>query len=64
MDGLNASINSLHKQQAAEQSRMTNKEAALRKQFTALDVQISKLNSTSSYLTQQLAQIAALNTSN
>ena len=63
MDGLNASITSLHKQQVAEQSRMTDKEAALRKQFTALDVQISKLNSTSSYLTQQLAQIAALNTS-
>ena len=64
MDGLNASINSLSKQQTAEKSRLTDKEAALRKQFTALDVQISKLNSTSSYLTQQLAQIAALNTSN
>jgi flagellar hook-associated protein 2 len=61
--GLNATITSLHKQQEAEQARLTNREAALRKQFTALDTQISKLNSVSSYLTQQLAQIAALSSS-
>jgi flagellar hook-associated protein 2 len=63
VDGLNASITSLKKQEDAEQTRLTNKEAALRKQFTALDTQISKLNSVSSYLTQQLAQIASLSTS-
>lgn len=64
MDGLNASITSLRKQEDAEQTRLNNKEAALRKQFTALDMQISKLNSTSTYLTQQLKQIANLNSSN
>ena len=61
--GLNASITSLRKQEEAEQTRLSNREAALRKQFTALDTQISKLNSVSSYLTQQLAQISALSTS-
>lgn len=64
MDGLNASITSLRKQQEAEQTKLSNREAALRKQFTALDVQISKLNSTSIYLTQQLEQIANLTSSN
>jgi flagellar hook-associated protein 2 len=61
--GLNASITGLRKQQEAEQTRLSNREAALRKQFTALDTQISKLNSVSSYLTQQLAQIASLSSS-
>lgn len=64
MGGLNASITSLRKREEAEQTRLVNKEAALRKQFTALDTQISKLNSTSTYLTQQLAQIANLSSSN
>jgi flagellar hook-associated protein 2 len=64
VNGLNASITSLKKQEDAEQTRLTNKEAALRKQFTALDTQISKLNSLSSYLTQQLTQIANLTSSN
>lgn len=61
--GLNSSITGLRKQQEAEQNRLTNREAALRKQFTALDTQISKLNSVSSYLAQQLAQIASLSSS-
>jgi flagellar hook-associated protein 2 len=61
--GLNASITSLKKREDAEQLRLTNKEAALRKQFTTLDTQISKLNSLSSYLTQQLTQIANLTSS-
>ncbi len=64
MEGLNASITSLKKREDAEQTRLINKEAALRKQFTALDTQISSLNSLSSYLTQQLTQIANLTSSN
>ena len=64
MDGLNASITSLKKREDAEQTRLVNKEAALRKQFTTLDTQISKLNSLSSYLSQQLTQIANLTSSN
>jgi flagellar hook-associated protein 2 len=64
MEGLNASITSLKKREDAEQARLINKEAALRKQFTALDTQISSLNSLSSYLTQQLTQIANLTSSN
>ena len=57
-------LNFVKKREDAEQTRLTNKEAALRKQFTALDTQISKLNSLSSYLTQQLTQIANLTSSN
>jgi flagellar hook-associated protein 2 len=40
--------------------RMTAIEARYRAQFTALDTLISNLNSTSSFLTQQLASLANL----
>lgn len=43
--------------------RLTQKEAALVKQYSALDSLVASLNTTSSYLTTQLAQIAAVSRS-
>jgi flagellar hook-associated protein 2 len=62
-DGLTKSIASVKKDEDRWSDRLTTKEADLRKQFTALDTKLSGLTSTSTYLTQQLAQIAALSTS-
>ena len=61
-DGISKSIASVKKDEDRWSDRLTTKEAALRKQFTALDTKLSSLTSTSTYLTQQLAQIAALST--
>jgi flagellar hook-associated protein 2 len=58
-NGVNASITSLQKQESDMNTRLAAKETALRAQFTALDSQISSMNSTSTYLTQELAQIQA-----
>lgn len=60
-DGLNSSIKDLGKSRDALNLRLTNIEAQYRKQFTALDVMLSNMNSTSNYLTQQLAALANLN---
>lgn len=56
-DGINASIRRLNVDQQAEQLRQTSIEARYRAQFTALDTMISSMNSTSSFLTQQLANL-------
>ncbi|MBA4285983.1 MAG: hypothetical protein C0434_10690 [Xanthomonadaceae bacterium] len=56
-DGLNARIKDLGKQQQAVDTRMAAYEARTRAQFTALDTLMSKLGSTSTYLTQQLANL-------
>ncbi|WP_301102922.1 flagellar filament capping protein FliD [Propionivibrio sp.] len=56
-DGLNASIKSLDKQGEKILDRLTQIEARYRKQFTTLDTTISNLNKTSTYLTQQLANL-------
>lgn len=58
--GLDRSIALLKKQEAAETTRLNNRETALRAQFTALDTKLGSLASTSNYLAQQLAQIAGL----
>ncbi|KIF82139.1 flagellar filament capping protein FliD [Noviherbaspirillum autotrophicum] len=58
-DGLNRSIKDIDKQNEVLNARLADTEARYRKQFTALDTLISKMNSTSTYLTQQLAQISA-----
>lgn len=60
-EGLNASIKDLTKRYDAMESRLTDIEARYRKQFTALDVMIASMNSTSDFLTQQLDQIKNLN---
>jgi flagellar hook-associated protein 2 len=58
-DGLNASIKAVAKQRDDFSTHLTQVEAMYRKQFTALDTMISSMQSTQSYLTQQLAAIAA-----
>lgn len=57
-DGLNKSIADITKQRDALNTRLTLTEARLRKQYSSLDVTLSSMNSTSNYLTQQLAALA------
>jgi len=56
-DGLNARIKDLGKQQIAVDTRISAYQARTLKQFNSLDSLLSKLQSTSSYLTQQLARL-------
>ena len=58
-DGLNASIKDVAKQRDAFSDHLTQLEAMYRKQFTSLDTMLQSMQSTQSYLTQQLAAIAA-----
>lgn len=58
-DGINASIKSVADQRATFTQHLTQLQALYTKQFTALDTTIASLQSTQSYLTQQLAAIAA-----
>ncbi len=60
-DGLNQSIKDVGNSRDALNVRLTSIEAQYRKQFTALDVMISNMTSTSNYLTQQLAALANFN---
>jgi len=55
-DGLNAQLKDIGKQKLALDNRMALVEARYRAQFTALDTLISRLKTTSSYLTQQLSK--------
>lgn len=56
-EGLNASIKNITKQSEVLANRLTQIEARYRKQFTALDVAISSMTKTSTFLTQQLANL-------
>ena len=56
-DGINSSIVSIGNQRAALNLRLAATQARYQAQYTALDLLMSKLNSTSSYLTQQLANL-------
>jgi flagellar hook-associated protein 2 len=58
-DGLNASIKQVATQRDKFSDRLTAIEARYRAQFTALDTMLSSMQTTQSYLTQQLAAIAA-----
>jgi flagellar hook-associated protein 2 len=58
-DGLNVSIKSVADQRDKFSQRLTEIEARYRAQFTALDTMLQSMQSTQSYLTQQLAAIAA-----
>lgn len=58
-DGLNVSIKSVADQRDKFSERLTAIEARYRAQFTALDTMLASMQSTQSYLTQQLAAIAA-----
>jgi flagellar hook-associated protein 2 len=57
---LNQKSVDLQKQQAKLETRMAQVEARYRQQFTALDSLLSKLSSTSSFLTQQLSSISKI----
>ncbi|GAA4015274.1 flagellar filament capping protein FliD [Actimicrobium antarcticum] len=57
-DGINASLKSLAKSKVDLSATIAQNEKRYRAQYTALDSIISKMNTTSSYLTQQLASIA------
>ncbi len=56
-EGIQTSIKGLGKQSEAIVLRLKNIEARYRKQFTDLDVMMSNMNQTSTYLTQQLANL-------
>jgi flagellar hook-associated protein 2 len=56
-DGINETIKNIDKRIEAMNVRLEAVEARYRAQFTALDTTLSSLNSTSSYLTQQLATL-------
>ncbi|MEO8016366.1 MAG: flagellar filament capping protein FliD [Pseudomonadota bacterium] len=57
---LNQKSVELQKQQVALETRMAAVEARYKKQFNALDSLLSKLQSTSSFLTQQLSSISKI----
>jgi flagellar hook-associated protein 2 len=57
--GLNNSIKAIGKDRDKFSERLTAIEARYRTQFTALDTMLSSMQSTQTYLTQQLAAIAA-----
>lgn len=59
-EGINASIKALTKSQADMAARLNIVERRYRAQFTALDLTVSKMNTTSTFLSQQLAQISNL----
>ena len=55
--GLQASIKSIAGSKSAFENRMTKVEANMRAQFVALDKTIASMNNTSTFLTQQLANL-------
>ncbi|MGQ0509185.1 MAG: flagellar filament capping protein FliD [Betaproteobacteria bacterium] len=57
IEGLNASLNANGRRQAAFNARLVDIEARMRAQFTALDLMMSRMSQTSTYLTQQLANL-------
>lgn len=62
-DGINQSIESIEDRREVLNRRLVDIEARLRKQFTALDVLISGLSQTSTFLEQQLANLPSTSSS-
>ncbi|OEZ91049.1 MULTISPECIES: flagellar filament capping protein FliD [unclassified Janthinobacterium] len=58
-NGINETLKSVAAQRDKFSAKLTEIEARYRAQYTRLDVTLSKLQSTQTYLTQQLASIAA-----
>ncbi len=56
--GLNASLRDLGRRETSEQARLDAVERRYRAQFTRLDAALSRMQNTSTYLSQQLASIA------
>lgn len=63
-DGLNTEKTSIDDDIERLELRLESTEARLRARFASLDTLVSQLNSTSSFLTQQLANLPTLNQSN
>ena len=61
--GINRSIKDIGQQRSELGQRLVMIEARYRAQFSALDTLVSRLNSTSNFLTQQLASLANLSNS-
>ena len=59
-EGINASLKSLETQKERIGDRLVNIEKRYRAQFTALDVMIASMNTTSTFLTQQLANLPTI----
>ena len=57
--GLNKTVADITKQRDAFSVRLVDIEARYRKQYSALDTMIASMNTTTSFLTQQLAALAA-----
>ncbi|MFA5372073.1 MAG: flagellar filament capping protein FliD [Sideroxydans sp.] len=60
-EGIGRTITDIGRRREAFEARMVSVEKRYRAQFTALDVMLSNMNQTSTYLTQQLANISNLN---
>jgi flagellar hook-associated protein 2 len=56
-DGINASLKRLDQDKLALNAQLVNIEKRYRAQFTALDTMIASMNTTSNFLTQQLANL-------
>jgi len=59
-DGIGRTITDIGKQRSAMETRLIGIEKRYRAQFTALDQMLSSMNTTSTFLTQQLDQLAKL----
>ncbi len=59
-DALNARLKSLKTERESFDVRIKNVEARYLRQFTALDMMVSQMQSTSSFLNQQLSQLSSL----
>ena len=64
VDGIETSISSIDDQRERLEQLLTSTEARLRAQFSALDTLVASLNTTSTYLTQQLDSLIKPNSSN
>jgi len=58
-DGINASIKSIDDRRSQMERRLEDVEIRIRAQFTALDALLGRMNTTSTFLTQQLAKLDA-----
>jgi len=63
-DSINSQITDISSQRIELTERVNGIEARLRKQFTALDVLLGKLNNTSNFLEQQLASLPTIGGNN
>lgn len=59
-DGIGKTITDIGKRRTELEARLVNVEKRYRAQFTALDLMLSNMNKTSTYLTQQIAQLSNL----